>query len=127
MSTKKDYINLKMAQYMEQHKDEEFDGIISGVTNFGIFVTINEVIEGLISYEDMPDFEKKLTCGEVGCCINFIRAVSVGGGEGKPKFITPPTIADFSAEDILYALNNCGLIHGFTEIIENELFLILTK
>ena len=26
-------------------------------TNFGIFVTINEVIEGLISYEDMPDFE----------------------------------------------------------------------
>lgn len=77
--------------------------------------------------KDMPDFEKKLTCGEVGCCINFIRSMSVSRVEGKPKFITPPTIADFSAEDILRALKNCGLIHGFTEIIENELFLILTK
>ena len=50
-------VKLKLTEYMESYLGERFFGVISSITNFGMFVTINEVIEGLISYEDMPDFE----------------------------------------------------------------------
>ena len=33
---------------MENHIGEEFDGIISGVTNFGFFVELPNLIEGLV-------------------------------------------------------------------------------
>ena len=32
---------MKMAEYMEKHVGEEYDGIISGVTNFGLFVELD--------------------------------------------------------------------------------------
>ncbi len=40
--------DMKMAEYMENHIGEEFDGIISGVENFGLFVELDNLIEGLI-------------------------------------------------------------------------------
>ena len=37
------------AQYMEQHLGDEFDGVITGVTNFGLFVQIGELlVDGLV-------------------------------------------------------------------------------
>jgi ribonuclease R len=37
------------AQYMEQHLGDEFDGVITGVTNFGVFVQIGELlVDGLV-------------------------------------------------------------------------------
>jgi len=36
-------------QYMEQHLGDEFDGVITGVTNFGVFVQITELlVDGLV-------------------------------------------------------------------------------
>ena len=36
-------------QYMEQHLGDEFDGVITGVTNFGVFVQITELLtDGLV-------------------------------------------------------------------------------
>ena len=36
-------------QYMERHLGEEFDGVITGVTNFGVFVQITELLtDGLV-------------------------------------------------------------------------------
>ena len=36
-------------QYMEQHLGDEFDGVITGVTNFGLFVQIGELlVDGLV-------------------------------------------------------------------------------
>ncbi len=36
-------------QYMESHLGEEFDGVITGVTNFGVFVQITELLtDGLV-------------------------------------------------------------------------------
>jgi ribonuclease R len=36
-------------QYMEQHLGDEFDGVITGVTNFGVFVQISELlVDGLV-------------------------------------------------------------------------------
>ena len=40
--------NLRMTQYMQDKIGEEFDGIISGVTSFGIFVELDNTIEGLL-------------------------------------------------------------------------------
>ena len=48
--------DMKMAEYMESHIGEEFDGIISSVTSFGMFVELDNLIEGLVSLRDMPDF-----------------------------------------------------------------------
>lgn len=40
---------MKMAEYMEQHVGEEFEAIVSGVTSFGLFVQLDNLVEGLIS------------------------------------------------------------------------------
>ena len=40
--------DLYMALYMTRHIGEEFDGVISSVTPFGIFVRLENLIEGLV-------------------------------------------------------------------------------
>jgi len=54
----RDVEEMKMAEYMENHIGEEYEAMISGVTNFGIFVQLDNMIEGLIPYESFDhDFE----------------------------------------------------------------------
>lgn len=48
--------DMKMAQYMEGHIGEEFEGMISSVMSFGIFVELDNLIEGLVSIKDMKGF-----------------------------------------------------------------------
>ena len=48
--------DMKMAEYMEQHIGEEFEGMISSVTSFGMFVELPNLIEGLVPLRDMDDF-----------------------------------------------------------------------
>lgn len=48
-------VDLKMAEYMEQYIGEEFNGIISGVTSFGIFVELENLVEGLVHVSTMTD------------------------------------------------------------------------
>ena len=48
--------DMKMAEYMEKHIGEEFEGMISTVTNFGMFVELDNLIEGLVPIKDMNDF-----------------------------------------------------------------------
>ena len=48
--------DMKMAEYMESHIGEEFDGMISSVTSFGMFVELDNLVEGLVPLRDMPDF-----------------------------------------------------------------------
>lgn len=38
---------LKACEWMRQHLDEEFDGVISGVTNYGIYVQLPNTVEGM--------------------------------------------------------------------------------
>lgn len=47
--------DMKKAEYMEKHIGEEFDGIISCVHSFGMFVELPNLIEGLIRFEDLTD------------------------------------------------------------------------
>ena len=47
--------DLKKAEYMEDKIGEEYDGIISSVTNFGMFVELPNTIEGLVHVSYMTD------------------------------------------------------------------------
>ncbi|TLS35330.1 ribonuclease R [Pseudalkalibacillus caeni] len=46
---------LKKAEYMEDKIGEEFEGVISGVTNFGLFVELPNTIEGLVHVSYLTD------------------------------------------------------------------------
>lgn len=48
--------SMKMAEYMEDHIGEEYKGIISSVTNFGLFIQLDNLIEGLSHVNDMKDY-----------------------------------------------------------------------
>ena len=43
-----------MAEYMKKHIGEEFYGIISGVSPSGIFVCLDNTVEGMISVAKLP-------------------------------------------------------------------------
>jgi len=56
MEAERASIKMKQAEYMMQHHGHEFDGIISGVTHFGIFVEIPQfLVEGLVHISDLDD------------------------------------------------------------------------
>ena len=48
--------DMKMAEYMEDHIGEEYKGIVSGVTNFGMFIQLDNLVEGLVHVNDMKDY-----------------------------------------------------------------------
>ncbi|UWP59209.1 ribonuclease R [Ruminococcus gauvreauii] len=48
-------IKLKKAEYMSSHIGETFEGVISGVTGWGIYVELGNTIEGLVSMNSMWD------------------------------------------------------------------------
>lgn len=47
--------DLKKTEYMTHHMGEEFEGIISSVVSFGIFVELENTIEGLIRISSLVD------------------------------------------------------------------------
>ncbi|WP_298492682.1 ribonuclease R [uncultured Algibacter sp.] len=52
----RDSIKYMQIRFMEDHKDEEFVGVISGVTDWGIYVEIiSNKCEGMVSVRDMKD------------------------------------------------------------------------
>lgn len=62
--------DIKKAEYMESRIGEEYEGIISSITPFGMFVELQNTVEGLIRFENLGneyfiyDEEKKRLIGE---------------------------------------------------------------
>ena len=48
-------IQIKMAEYMQDKVGEEYDGIISSITSFGMFVELENTVEGLIRFENLGE------------------------------------------------------------------------
>lgn len=48
-------IKLKKVEYMQEHIGEIFDGVISGVMEWGVFVELPNTVEGLVRVADMED------------------------------------------------------------------------
>ena len=47
--------SMKMAEYMEDKIGEQYDAIVSSITSFGMFVELENTVEGLIRFENMDD------------------------------------------------------------------------
>ncbi|MFZ5965729.1 MAG: ribonuclease R [Bacillota bacterium] len=47
--------DLKKTEYMTHHIGEEFDGIIGSVTSFGMFIELENTIEGLVRVSSLVD------------------------------------------------------------------------
>ena len=55
VKTERDVTDLKMTEYMEPFVGEPFDGHITGVTSFGIFVGLDNGVEGLVHVDTMDE------------------------------------------------------------------------
>ena len=62
--------DIKKAEFMENKIGEEYDGIVSSITAFGMFVELENTVEGLVRFENMGneyfiyDDIKKMLIGE---------------------------------------------------------------
>ena len=60
---------IYVLRLLERRVGDEFDGIITGVANFGVFVQLPEyLVEGLLRFSDLPDDWWKVD-SEAGCVI----------------------------------------------------------
>ena len=57
MNVERDCEDCYKAEYMKNHIGEEFEGIISSATDFGIFVLLSNTCEGLVHIENLCDGE----------------------------------------------------------------------
>lgn len=67
----RDSVDIKKAEFMQSKIGEEYVGIISNITSFGVFVELKNTVEGLIRFENLGDEyfvydeEHKTLVGEV--------------------------------------------------------------
>ncbi len=54
-NAERDSDDLMKAAYMSRFVGESFDAVVSGVTGFGIFVELDNTVEGLVRYDSMTD------------------------------------------------------------------------
>ena len=65
----RDVDKMKMAEYMEYHLEEEYEGMISGVRDNGFYVQLDNMIEGFISKESFNNeyhFDAEVEIAKVG-------------------------------------------------------------
>lgn len=56
MEAERESIKVMQAEYMKRHLGDEFDGIISGVTSFGLFIEINDLlVQGMLHVRALGD------------------------------------------------------------------------
>lgn len=48
-------LKLKKVQYMENHMGEEFDGVISSITEWGMYVELQNTVEGMVRLDSLRD------------------------------------------------------------------------
>lgn len=47
--------DFKIAEYMSKHVGDVYDGVISGITTFGMFVELDNTVEGLVHVSNLTD------------------------------------------------------------------------
>lgn len=55
VTLERDILDMKKAEYMSQFIGEQFEGYISGVTGFGIYVSLPNTVEGLVHITELDD------------------------------------------------------------------------
>jgi len=70
VKVERDSVDIKKAEYMRGKIGEEYTGIVSNITSFGMFVELENTVEGLIRFENMEEDyyiyneERKVLTGE---------------------------------------------------------------
>lgn len=57
----RDVVRMKKAEYMRSRIGEEYEGVISGVTKWGVYVELENTVEGLVHVADMRDDHYEFT------------------------------------------------------------------
>ena len=57
--------NFYMAEFMKNHVGEEFDGFISGVSPSGVFVALDNTVEGMVTVAKLPLGEYEVQHGVI--------------------------------------------------------------
>lgn len=93
----RDVDDLYKAYYMQDHLNEEFDGIISGVQPYGFYVELDNTVEGLVRVENLPEdaylyYEKTFKLKGQGHCYGLgdkvkVKAVMANLAERKIEFV----------------------------------------
>ena len=55
VQAERDAEDVKKAEFMEDKIGEEYEGIVSSVTGFGMFVELDSTVEGIVRFENMGD------------------------------------------------------------------------
>ena len=69
-TTEREAEKIKKAEYMEKHIGEECEGVVSSITSFGMFVELENTVEGLVGFRDLGneyfiyDENNKMLIGE---------------------------------------------------------------
>ena len=89
VDAERDADKLKMAEYMQDHLMEEYEGMISGVTGWGMYVKLDNTVEGMVPVTKIPGDDFAYSEKEHALCGRFsgtrynlgqkvkVRAVSV--------------------------------------------------
>ena len=93
----RDVDDLYKTYYMQDHLNEEFMGIISGVQSYGFYVELDNTIEGLVRVENLPEdsylfYEKSYKLKGQSHCYSLGDKVKVKGimanmAERKIEFV----------------------------------------
>jgi ribonuclease R len=114
--------SIKKARFMKKYEGEEFDGIISSVAKFGIFVLLRQFdVDGLVKIEDLGDDhfmyveEKLMLKGKrsgkefsIGDVVK-IQVASCNPEVGQIDFVIPgllPSVKSFRDRDKKHGQNN---------------------
>ena len=106
----RDSVDIKKAEYMQSKIGEEYTGIISNITSFGVFVELENTVEGLIRFENLGDEyfiydeEHKQLIGEdsgkifkIGDSMN-IKVIEANKELRRVSFSTTGTVLNFNVE-----------------------------
>lgn len=90
MAAEREIERCYLAEFMTAHLGETFTGAVSGVSRFGLFVTLQNGVEGLVPLSALP--EDQYEYDEVGMTL-------AGGRSGRSyTFGTPLEVVCVSAE-----------------------------
>lgn len=90
-SAEREIEKLYMAQFMADKVGQSFDGVVSGVTRFGVFVALESGVEGMVAVESLPtdhwSFDpdaQTLTGAQTGTVYSFGAAMEVVCARADP-------------------------------------------
>jgi len=71
MNAEREVLDIKKAEYMEKHINEEYQGVISSVVKFGLFIELPNTIEGLVH---ISSFKEQMQYDETNLSLKSIES-----------------------------------------------------